>query len=89
MRRFLELLVKLHPIVTLFMALFFILGFGMETPQKKFKAINTEIVGIHEQVDGYGRILRGIAIGECLDRSERELQLMGLPCDSLLQTHRR
>jgi hypothetical protein len=29
-----------------------------------------------------------ILIGECLDRSERELNLMSIPCDSLLTSRR-
>jgi hypothetical protein len=29
-----------------------------------------------------------ILIGECLDRSPRELDVMRIPCDSLLQSRR-
>ena len=72
-------------------------GFEWRTPKAAFDELRAADAVLEEQVNAgeirdaeQTRLLEAITIGECIDRDERELQLMGLgpDCERLLVDQR-
>lgn len=67
-------------------------GFDFKTPASQFREIRAKnaeqdstILEQQSTIAELGRFVRALSIGQCLDRPQRETQLMGLPCDRLLK----
>lgn len=61
-------------------------GFDFVTPKKRLVKLEGNHAALEVEVEDMNTVLRALTIGECIDRDERELQLMGLSarCDVLL-----
>jgi hypothetical protein len=81
--------------ITMGVVLIGALGFDVITPDKQMgtlraqqsadsAAFNIFRERTEARIDTLGDIVRALGRGECLDRSERERQLMNLPCHRLL-----
>jgi hypothetical protein len=60
-------------------------GFDFKTPAAQFRTIKADNARQDSILVELGRYIRAMAIAECLDRPQRETQLMGLPCGRLLK----
>lgn len=78
---------------------FVMFGFDFKTPARHFKEIEAKadtvatkfdrrITVVEEQHTAIERYLNALTLAQCIDRPRRELLMMGLPCDSLLQAVR-
>lgn len=80
MDKVIDALQRWHWLLTLVMAGLLVMGFGFETPQSKFGRLEGRL---HE-MEQVQPLVNSLAIGECLDRDLRELQLMQMPCERLV-----
>lgn len=60
-------------------------GFDFKTPATQFRAIHDVDSRQDSALTELGGYIRAMAVAECLDRPQRETQLMGLPCARLLK----
>lgn len=94
----LDILNKARPILFVLGFALVAFGFDFKTPKAQFdeirntasaaaKAENLRIDSLNYRVTALEQdkgLLKSLAIGQCLDRSKRELILMQLPCDKLI-----
>jgi type II secretory pathway component PulJ len=60
-------------------------GIRVLSPAARLSAIEEVNARQDRAIEQLTMFVKAIAIGQCLDRPEREIQLMGLPCDTLLR----
>lgn len=84
------------------LVVFVAFGFDFKTPSSQFRELRAAAAA-HAQRDStiklrqdsleasmgeMRRFVKALAVGQCLDRPRRDLQLMGLPCEELLGSGR-
>ena len=79
-----ELLGRYRIVVWLAVALGIAAGFGFRTPESRFKSLEARVSSLEAERGETARLVRSLAKAKCLESTEREWQLLDLPCNQLL-----
>lgn len=91
-RRAIPFLERWRWVVWLLFTLAVAIGFDFKTPRAHFAELEAVDHTLALRADSLEagqrrveRYLRALSVAQCIDRPRREWQMMGLPCDELLQ----
>ena len=79
-----EFLSRNKLLVWLIVAIAVAAGFGFRTPQARFAELEARVAALETERGETARLVRSLARAKCLESTEREWQLLDLPCHQLL-----
>jgi hypothetical protein len=86
---------RYRPLVFLAVLALLAFGFDFRTPSSQFREVRAEVATLHaadsiiKRTQAQDRVLlEGVARGFCLTVAPRDRELLGLPCDDLMQRRR-